>query len=68
MKMESLFDIFLEDNTQRRHLESVYRLRMREKDYAFYSGHKTTRAAKSTVAIQKLTTGDIRLWVCLFSS
>ena len=60
MKMESLFDIFCEDNTQRRHLENVYRLRMREKDYAFYTGQKTTRAAKITAVIQKLKTDDIR--------
>ena len=60
MKLNSLSDIFCEDNTQRRRLENVYGLRMCEKDYAFYTEQKTTRAAKSTAAIEKLTTGDIR--------
>ena len=60
MKTESLYDIFCKDNTQRRHLENEYRLPMCEKDYAFYTDQKTTRAAKSTAAIEKLTTGDIQ--------
>ena len=33
---------------------------MCEKDYAFYTDQKTTRAAKCTAAIEKLTTRDIR--------
>ena len=35
-KMESLFDIFCEDKTERRHLENAYRLRMCKKDYALH--------------------------------
>ena len=59
-KKESFFDIFCENNAQRRHLENVYWLRMCEKDYAFYTDQKTTRAAKCTAAVEKLTTGNIR--------
>ena len=33
---------------------------MCEKDYAFYTDQKTTRAAKCTAAIEKLTTGNIQ--------
>ena len=60
-KMESFFDTFREDIAQRRHLETVYWLRMFEKDCAFYTEQKTTRAAICTAAIEKLTTGNIRL-------
>ena len=60
MKMESFSDIFCEDNTQRIHLENVYKLRMCEKVYAFYTDQKTTTAAKTTAAIEKLTIGDMR--------
>ena len=55
--MESFFDILRENNAQRSHLENVYWLCMCEKDYAFYTDQRTTRAAKCFAAVEKLTTG-----------
>ena len=48
--MESFFDIFCENNSQKSHLENVYWLRMSEKD-SFYTDQKTKIAAKCTAAV-----------------
>ena len=55
-KMDILFDISREENKQRCYLEERYRLCMRNKDYDFYNDQKTTRIAKRTAAVEKLTT------------
>ena len=56
--VEKLFDIFWEDNQQRRELEKKYRLQMTQDDFLFYEDQKGLREARCLHLEEPPTSSD----------
>ena len=58
--IDQLFDIFCEENTQRRKLEKQHLLQMTSEDFNFYEDQKGPRILKCTNEVVPLTNKDIK--------
>ena len=58
--VETLLDIFCEDNQRRRELEKKYTLRMTQDDFLFHEDQKSPRKARCLRLKEPLTSSDFR--------
>ena len=56
--IDKLFDVFCNDNEQRRRLEKDHKLRMTDKDFVFYEDQKSRRIGKCLDVAWPLTSSD----------
>ena len=56
--IDKLFDVFCNDNEQRRRLEKDHKLRMTDEDFVFYEDQKSRRIGKCLDVALPLTSSD----------
>ena len=57
-EIDKLFDVFCNDNEQRRRLEKDHKLRMTDEDFVFYEDQKSRRIGKCLDVALPLTSSD----------